>query len=345
VPVKVKYSKPTNFYLGTKKEFFSNNDALLAKAHKINKLYSQQDVRPECKICLSILPAKVDFKSHGIGYKFCGACGHLNGVHDDTKAFVDQVYISDDGDDYSTLYIDDSFAKRTEDIYIPKLDFLSESIDIENYSILDVGCGSGYFVCAALRRDIQARGVDVNASMVNFGNRQISHQLNQSPLSFINEDCFFEEIVNSNDDVISAIGVIEHLREPHKFFEAFQESSAQYIFYSVPMFSSSVFFEVLQQEAFPRQLSGGHTHLFVEESIKKMNSIIGISSIAEWRFGTDIMDLYRMMRTGINQIDVSEKFVQLFDEEFSKNIDSLQSVFDESHFCSEIHLVGKKLNK
>jgi len=76
-----------------------------------------------------------------------------------------------------------------------------------------------------------------------------------------------------------------------------------------------------------------------------MNSIIGISSIAEWRFGTDIMDLYRMMRTRINQIDVSEKFVQLFDEKFSKNIDSLQSVFDESHFCSEIHLVGRKLNK
>ena len=35
-----------------------------------------------------------------------------------------------------------------------------------------------------------------------------------------------------------------------------------------------------------------------------------------------------MMRTRINQIDVSEKFVQLFDEKFSKNIDSLQSVFD-----------------
>ena len=52
-----------------------------------------------------------------------------------------------------------------------------------------------------------------------------------------------------------------------------------------------------------------------------------------------------MMRTRINQIDVSEKFVQLFDEKFSKNIDSLQSVFDESHFCSEIHLVGRKLNK
>ena len=174
-------------------------------------------MRSECKICLSILPTKVDFKSHGIGYKFCEACGHLNGVHDDTKAFVDKVYISDDGDDYSTLYIDDSFAKRTKDIYIPKLDFLSESIDIENYSIFGCGLRQRLFCLCSFAQDIQARGVDVNASMVNFGNCQISHQLNQTPLSFINEDCFFEEIVNSNDDVISVIGVIEHLREPQVF--------------------------------------------------------------------------------------------------------------------------------
>ena len=108
------------------------------------------------------------------------------------------------------------------------------------------------------------------------------------------------------------------------------------------MFSNSVYFEVMQQNVFPRQLSGGHTHLFVEESIKKMNSIMRVSSIAEWRFGTDVMDLYRMMMTQLNQNDVSDKFIQLFDEGFNKNIDSLQSIFDESHFCSEIHVVARK---
>ena len=35
-------------------------------------------------------------------------------------------------------------------------------------------------------------------------------------------------------------------------------------------------------KVFPRQLSGGHTHLYTEESILKMNEIIGIESIAEW---------------------------------------------------------------
>ena len=71
----------------------------------------------------------------------------------------------------------------------------------------------------------------------------------------------FEEIKNSDADVISAIGVIEHLREPHKFFEAFKESKARYIYYSVPMFSLSVALENVSDDIFPRQLSAGHTHL------------------------------------------------------------------------------------
>lgn len=340
---KLKYSKAIGFYLDTKKDFFTGNEALLKKARKINKLYGQQDVRTECKICLSKLPAEVDFNSHSIGYKFCEVCGHLNGVHEDTKTFVEKMYISNGGNDYSNFYIDDSFVKRASDIYLPKLDFLFDSLDDKSYTILDVGCGSGHFVHAALNKGIQARGIDVNASMVDFGNIQISHHLNQAPLSFVDETSFYKAILNSNEDIISAIGVIEHLREPHKFFKAFQKSSAEYLFYSVPMFSNSVYFEVMQQDVFPRQLSGGHTHLFVEESIKKMNSIIGVSPVAEWRFGTDVMDLYRMMMTRFNQIDASDKFIQLFKEGFYKNIDSLQSVFDENHFCSEIHLVARKI--
>ena len=52
---KLKYSKAIGFYLDTKKDFFTGNEALLKKARKINKLYGQQDVRTECKICLSKL--------------------------------------------------------------------------------------------------------------------------------------------------------------------------------------------------------------------------------------------------------------------------------------------------
>jgi 2-polyprenyl-3-methyl-5-hydroxy-6-metoxy-1,4-benzoquinol methylase len=139
----------------------------------------------------------------------------------------------------------------------------------KKYEILDVGCGSGYFVYASLLRNLAATGCDVSKTMVDFGNTQINHQLNKSPLKHESEEGFFESIIKSNADVISAIGVIEHLREPHKFFSAFQKSKAKYLYYSVPMFSFSVALENVFKNVFPRQLSGGHTHLFTESSIKK----------------------------------------------------------------------------
>ena len=43
--------------------------------------------------------------------------------------------------------------------------------------------------------------------------------------------------------------------------------TTNYLFISVPTFSFSVFLENANQDIFPRQLSGGHTHLYTEESL------------------------------------------------------------------------------
>ena len=56
------------------------------------------------------------------------------------------------------------------------------------------------------------------------------------------------------------------------------------------MFSFSVILEIFKNVS--KDLSGGHI-IFSEDSLKKIHSIIGVEPIAEWRFGTDIMDLFR----------------------------------------------------
>lgn len=338
----LKYSKSSAFYLNTKKDFFTANDDLLKKSINQNQLYSSQPKRVSCKVCQAPLPQTTDFHSHNVDYVFCEQCSHLNGKFDDTKSFIKKLYISEDGVEYSRNYIDDNFLQRTTDIYIPKVDFLLSSLPSKKYEILDVGCGSGYFVCASLLRNIAASGLDVSKKMVDFGNNQITHHLKKSPLTYASEEGFYDSIVKSNADVISVIGVIEHLREPHKFFTAFQNSKAKYLYYSVPMFSFSVALENVFKNVFPRQLSGGHTHLFTEESIKKMNQIIGVQSIAEWRFGTDAMDLYRHLIINLQANKCSEKMIDFLYAGFGKKIDDIQSIFDENRFCSEIHLIASK---
>ncbi len=338
------YSKSTAFYVDTKSDFFDANDALLAKANCQNELYRQQVLRTNCKICNQRLPAEIDFVSHQVEYVFCNQCGHLNGNHEDTKAFVENLYIRSEGEDYAKNYLDANFIKRAEQIYTPKLDFLCSNLPVNSHlKILDVGCGAGYFVYAALNKGIEAKGVDVSQTMIDFGNHQIENALKQRPLSYLTETDFFESIVNSNATVICAIGVIEHLRDPVAFFEAFDRSKAQYLFYSVPMFSFSVILESVFTHVFPRQLSGGHTHLFTEQSIEWLYDNMKLNAIAEWRFGTDVMDLYRSMHVEMTQKQASPKMIGFLKEGLGKNIDQLQAVFDTSHFCSEIHcLVAKR---
>jgi SAM-dependent methyltransferase len=338
-----KYSKPSSFYLKTKKDFFSENDKLLARSLQQNQLYAAQPKRACCKLCRSLLPAATDFTSHGVSYSFCATCSHLNGTFDDTKSFIEKLYISDGGTEYSTSYIDKDFVKRTTDIYSPKIDFLTNSIRGQQHRILDVGCGSGYFVYAALTGGLQATGIDVNKTMVEFGNAQISRLTGESPLVYANEEGFHAAIVGSEAEVISAIGVIEHLRDPHRFFEAFSKSKTRYLYYSVPMFSLSVVLENIFEAVFPRQLSGGHTHLFTERSIRKMHEIIGVTSIAEWRFGTDVMDLYRSLVVSLQRNNCSQNLTEYLATGFGSRVDDVQSILDKNHFCSEIHCIAAKV--
>jgi len=337
-----KYSKSSAYYLKTKADFFSANADFLNKAVKQNKFYSTQPKREFCKLCGANLPASVDFVSHGVGYVFCDDCSHLNGIYEDTKAFVEDLYMSDAGVEYSANYIDEQFEKRAVDIYLPKVDFLINTLPPQTNKILDVGCGSGYFVYAALLRNLKAVGLDVSKTMVEFGNSQIEHLIGTAPLRFEEEEGFFQAITNTDADVVSAIGVIEHLREPQKFFEAFKQSEAKYLYYSVPMFSLSVVLENVSDDVFPRQLSSGHTHLFTEDSISEMHKIIGVSSIGEWRFGTDFMDLYRHLMVKLKSKNVSEKMVDFLYDGLGSKIDELQNILDSNHSCSEIHVVAVK---
>jgi hypothetical protein len=108
------------------------------------------------------------------------------------------------------------------------------------------------------------------------------------------------------------------------------------------MFSFSVMLENISKNVFPRQLSGGHTHLFTEQSIKTMNVIMGIKPVATWRFGVDAMDLYRHILFYLKKNNGSQKLIDYFYLYLGKNLDEIQSVFDKNHFCSEIHCIASK---
>lgn len=336
-----KFSKDSNFYKSTKIEFFENNSRLLNESLEINKLYLDQPIQILCKICAYKLPIENDFTNHLVPYVFCISCSHLNGRFQESPEFLEKLYVEDADDQYAKDYLDSNYMDRTINIYKPKLDFLLEVLG-ENIRILDIGCGAGYFVHAALQQNISAEGIDVSATMVEFGNENINHSLKMNPLRRVGQDEFLEEIRDTKANVISAIGVLEHISNLQDLFEAFKSSNARYLYYLVPMYSLSAAIENVFPNIFPRALSGGHTHLFTEKSILKMNELLGTVSIGEWRFGTDFLDLYRSISVSLKLNGASEKMLNFFEQGFAKSIDSFQAINDRAFFTSEIHCLIEK---
>jgi SAM-dependent methyltransferase len=203
--------------------------------------------------------------------------------------------------------------------------------------LLDVGCGGGYFVFSALGQRLAASGIDVGQEAVRFGNEQMERLLGQRPLAAVSESDFYELVAASDATVLSAIGVLEHLREPHRLLDAFRRSAIGHFYFSVPMFSLSALLENAWPEVFPRQLSGGHTHLFTEDSLAWLYRSQGLTPVAEWRFGTDVMDLYRGVKIRLQQSGSSAGAIERLDAGLGRSVDVLQAVLDQGHFCSEIH--------
>ena len=142
-------------------------------------------------------------------------------------------------------------------------------------------------------------------------------------------------------NTLSLIHVLEHLVEPDKLMNSFVRSKIKYLYIAVPLFSLSTFIENSFPNIFPRQLSGGHTHLYTEKSLNYLANKYNLKIIGEYWFGTDFPDL---MRSLINSGSISNKkiYAQQLNNKFSKFIDELQSILDKNKVCSEVHMVLEK---
>ena len=335
-----KYSKPFGNLNSMKQSFFNNNDGMLEMADGMADILLAQPKRTVCKICGSKLP-EVFLRSHRIGYIVCEKCGHLNSECEDNDVFASKVYVEDDYSKNYSAADKEAYEKRLNAIYIPKAEYLKECLEKEKISdidILDIGAGCGYFVKAARTLSMKALGIEVSPSEVEYGNKMAGEEI----LTHIGLTDSIDYIKNTKCNVISAIGVLEHLTHLEENLDAIKNNeNIKYVYASVPMFSFSCAFETAFQEGYNRHMGGTHTHLFTNESIEEMAKAIGFSVAYEWRFGTDINDLYRFLRVSMEK-NGNEQMAAYFADKFVPLMDKLQNVLDESDFSSELHFILKR---
>ena len=330
----VKFSKSYNQIIKIKKNFYLNNRENLKNALRINKFYASQPKRIKCKNCNS-KKLKKFINSFRIDYLVCEKCGHLNGRYQDTKAFSSWLYEKDDGENYSKGYEKD-YIDRVKNIYLPKARFLKETIPKLN--VIEIGSGACHLLKAFETIKVKAKGYEPSKSLTKIGYKYLKkNKVYNCNLMETNQAIIDEKKCN----VLTMIAVLEHLNDPNIFLKSFIKSKIEYLYISVPLFSLSVFLENSFEDVFPRHLSGGHTHLYTERSLKYLSKKFGLKIIGEWWFGTDIADLYRSILVSSNNHSKIqyEKYINNY---FFKILDKMQHVLDKEKVCSEVHMIFKK---
>lgn len=346
-----RYSKPLGQLLDFKQEFFQMNDLCLEELKIMASIYRDQPRRVACKNCEYQLNFTECFTNFGVEYTFCSRCGHCNGAHDDTDTFADYLYR---GNSYSRNYLStdiEQYKSRVREIYLPKASFLKEALSEigeapNQLTLTDFGAGAGYFVSAAKECGFSyVTGYEVSETMVNFGSAMIRDGTGRDA-SLIRHD--LADIVRlievSDAEVVSFIGVLEHLQEPRTVLKTIsQNKRIRFVFLSVPIFSPTVILESLFSEIMPRHLVGGHTHLYTERSIHFFCNEFGLKCISEWWFGLDIADFSRSILISLQKKNTHNQPLQTYwNEHFMLLIDKLQSVLDQAKLCSEVHMVLAK---
>lgn len=340
----IRYGKSSGALLAHKKGFFAENDGLLNEGRRIGAVYTQQPRRTACKCCDAPLEGP-RFTKQGIEYVLCGRCGHLNGAHEDTDAFCEAMYVQDGGASYAKTYSSadkDAYRARVRDIYVPKAEFLRDALSEagetpETLRFADLGAGSGYFVAAM--RNIgwpHSHGYEVSDVQVALAQAMISEDAVKAHAL----DAAAEIAGTVEADVVSMIGVLEHVQNPRDIVAALRSNpNVRYFYISVPLFSPRTMIECAFPEVFQRQLSAGHTHLYTEGSIDWMCREFGLSRLSEWWFGTDMVDFYRSVAVELERNSETAALAGYWREMIVPALDEAQLALDTRKTASEVHLL------
>lgn len=340
-----RFGKSFKDILDLKTSFFDENDKFLERALKYADIYTAQPRRRHCKLCDTVLSDAPSFVKHRIPYVICHHCSHLNGMHEDSDAFCQAVYTSDGGREYAENYTPqdaEAYRRRCERIYVPKAQFLADVLrhhgaSPEAFRYADMGAGAGYFVSAMSNLGMRnIKGFEVGKAQVDLGNWMMKH----TPLQLIELSDTVRFCREQPADVMSFIGVFEHLQRPREVLKAIRENSqVQFVYICVPMFGPCIFSEMAFPQIMPRQLAVGHTHLFTDDSLRNMEGEFGLERIGAWWFGTDMMDYYRSLMVVLQKDPKYAGVVEHWRDFFADLVDDTQLAIDKRRKSSQVHIV------
>ena len=297
----------------------------------------RQSHNSTCPICGS-LETQVMAEIYGFTYRECGSC---------QMAFIADM---PNEDDLEKVYRSDLYAEHTQKLYgspdvveyrlhtvaEPKLEHIAERLTTTKKSWLDIGCGTGEILKAAVDRGFKARGLEANEFERKFG-------IENYGVEIIDEYINDTTIKNYQDGygVISMFGVLEHILDPHSIIGniAQIQSPGDNLVIEVPhhpsisAFSQMSFVDDIDRMMIPPF----HLYLYSTRGIQILLEKYGYEVTDAWYFGQDFYEMFTTLGLHVDGLLDSA-----LAEKFSSILNDLQYAIDKNEMSDQIMVIARR---
>jgi 2-polyprenyl-3-methyl-5-hydroxy-6-metoxy-1,4-benzoquinol methylase len=230
---------------------------------------SAADEAPHCPYCLSI--SFLDFPFSGRSYYRCPSCSLIFAKQREDSKTVIAYY----RDRYFDAGAQDQMSEQRKKIYGHILTVLEKFQ--KTGSLLDVGCGCGFFLKEAKARGWQVMGVDPSRKSIDYARSLIGEAALCGTIDDIPTDRRF--------DVIALVNVLDHMvdfrQQLEKIYFLLARDGILYLRFPNGLFHSSVMrlFRILSAERFITSFLIFHEYPFTPKAIKRCLNDIGFIDI------------------------------------------------------------------
>jgi 2-polyprenyl-3-methyl-5-hydroxy-6-metoxy-1,4-benzoquinol methylase len=263
-----------------------------------------------------------EFEKHGIPLVKCRNC-ELR-YHTKIPADPNDIYQASDYTVYTKGESEEHFNYRRERFGRERIRLLEEHCgDLSDKTLLDVGCGDGYFLSVA--KDVCKRcvGSEFSVHLREFAQEKTRVPVYSVPL---------EDFPERHFDIITAFDVIEHIPAPVPFMQAASDllTPGGYILLYTPNFDS---FSIRVMREHSSIVDGTeHVILFNHTSLRKLGERLGLDMIHTETRGLDINSIIAY------QSYIGEE-VNAFLEQW---LNELQVMIDASECADYLRIIYRK---
>lgn len=342
----IEYSKSLNDIAKESEDRLKKNTAI-KYIEQINSSKFLESVPPRenCLLCNQKLIGD-KFTHRNIGFIRCMNCDHIQtfGIPPDNYPYFETN--TNFSNIYPSLNIKD-YTDRVERIYKPKLDWIMRVLnkrfvnkDFKSKEWVEFGCGAGYFLTTLSSDGFKKiSGYEKDPMLVNKAVEMTPSYVKV----YHGDDNLHDTVAKTSADVYVAFFVLEHVENPHKFYQVLSGLPQDTIFiFSVPIFGISCLLEGAFDNLYARNLDAVvHTQIYTEKSIDYALNIAEFDIISQWVFGQDAEDFSRFIIDSISENFPDEMFQEISTKLLDLQ-DPLQRVFDRNHFSDQRHIIAIK---